>query len=177
MFWTHRFTAPWQTEAWREQMRGQLRPNAYLRLVENRFVTSESTFVDMAWWDACVDPGLAPLLSSTSLLVWIGVDASTKRDSTTIVAVAWDDEHKKIRPVAHRIFKPSSDDPLDFEATIEATVIEFSRRFAVREVRFDPWQMAASAQRLRAAGVRMVEMPQTTANLTGMGSGLYELIK
>jgi len=53
-FWTHELTAPWQTEAWREQMRAQLRPNAFLRLIENRWVTSESTFIDMAWWDACV---------------------------------------------------------------------------------------------------------------------------
>jgi len=28
MFWTHRPVAPWQTEAWLEQMRSQLRPNA-----------------------------------------------------------------------------------------------------------------------------------------------------
>ena len=56
MYWTHGFTAPWQTEAWREQMRGQLRPNAYLRLVENRWVSSETTFIDMESWDACCQP-------------------------------------------------------------------------------------------------------------------------
>jgi hypothetical protein len=28
--------APWQTDEWRVQMREQLRPNAYLRLIENR---------------------------------------------------------------------------------------------------------------------------------------------
>jgi hypothetical protein len=36
MFWSHEFVAPWQTDAWREQMRATLRPNAYLRLIENR---------------------------------------------------------------------------------------------------------------------------------------------
>ena len=34
----------------------QLRPNAYLRLIENRWVSSDSTFVEMEWWDACIDP-------------------------------------------------------------------------------------------------------------------------
>src|SRR5262249_430955 len=47
-FWSHDPVAPWPPPAWLEQMRQQLRPNAYLRLIENRWVTSESPFVDMA---------------------------------------------------------------------------------------------------------------------------------
>ena len=46
MFWSHEPVAPWQTAEWRAQMRGQLRPNAFLRMIENRFATSESSFVD-----------------------------------------------------------------------------------------------------------------------------------
>jgi hypothetical protein len=49
LYWTHQFTAPWQTEEWREQMREQLLPNAYLRLIENRWVSTESSFVDLTW--------------------------------------------------------------------------------------------------------------------------------
>ena len=37
-FWSHTPIAPWQTEAWLAAMRRSLRPNAYLRLVENRRV-------------------------------------------------------------------------------------------------------------------------------------------
>ena len=51
-FWSHTPIAPWQTEAWLAEMRRSLRPNAYLRLVENRFVGSESSFIDLASWDA-----------------------------------------------------------------------------------------------------------------------------
>jgi hypothetical protein len=40
--------APWQTKAWRAEMRRSLRPNAYLRMIENRFVTTESTFATLA---------------------------------------------------------------------------------------------------------------------------------
>jgi hypothetical protein len=54
MAWHHRPIAPWQTPEWLEQMRQQLRPNAYLRLIENRFVSSESTFVDVR---SLRDPG------------------------------------------------------------------------------------------------------------------------
>ena len=60
MFWSHSPVAPWQTAEWLEQMRAQLRPNAYMRLIENRWVTSESTFVPIEWWDACIDADLHP---------------------------------------------------------------------------------------------------------------------
>jgi phage terminase large subunit-like protein len=177
MFWTHDFTAPWQTEEWREQMRGQLRPNAYLRLVENRWVTSESTFIDMGWWDRCIETGASPILADRTLPVWIGIDASTKRDSTAIVATTWDWQAKKVRLVFHRIFQPSREEPLDFEDTIERTVMEMHSRFNVKEVRYDPYQMAAVSQQLLKHGIPMVEFPQTVGNLTDASSNLYELIK
>jgi hypothetical protein len=75
-YWTHQPPAPWQTAAWREQMREQLRANAYLRLIENRWVSSESTFVEMVWWDACFDPDLRPVAADRVRAVWVGVDAS-----------------------------------------------------------------------------------------------------
>jgi hypothetical protein len=104
-------------------------------------------------------------------------DASVKRDSTAIVAVTWDDELKKARLVMHRIFQPTRDEPLDFEATIEATLTDLEKRFRVREVRYDPYQMQAVAQRLTRNGVPMVEFNQTSANLTEASTNLYELIK
>jgi phage terminase large subunit-like protein len=177
MFWTHEPVAPWQTPAWLTQMRGQLRPNAYLRLIENRFVTSESTFVDPDWLDACTDAGATPIVADQSLSVWLGVDASVKRDSTAIVAVTWDSEAKKVRLVGHRIFQPSAADPIDFEMMVESTIREFASRFNVREVRYDPYQMQASAQRLTRDGVAMVEFPQSVPNLTEASTNLYELVK
>jgi hypothetical protein len=35
MFWSHEPVAPWQTPEWLGQMREQLRPNAFLRMIEN----------------------------------------------------------------------------------------------------------------------------------------------
>jgi phage terminase large subunit-like protein len=177
MFWSHQPIAPWQTPQWIDQMRGQLRPNAFLRMIENRFVSTESTFVDMDWWDACVDHGVGPVVTQRELPVWVGVDASVKRDSTAVVAVSFDQKAKKVRLVAHRIFQPTPDKPLDFEATIETAVRDLCRRFTVRGVHYDPYQMASVAQRLSVAGIPMREYPQTVSNLTAMGSNLYELIK
>jgi len=177
MLWTHDFVAPWQDEAWREQMRKQLRPNAYLRLIENRWVSGGETFVTTEVWDACVDQTVTPVVSNPGLSVWVGIDASTKHDSTAVVACAWDAAAKKVRLVAHRIFQPSPDDPLDFESTVEATVLELMRRFAVVSVKYDPYQMLAVAQRLMRAGAPMHEFPQTVGNLTEASSNLYELIR
>jgi phage terminase large subunit-like protein len=177
LYWTHEFTASWQTTEWREQMRETLRPNAYLRLIENRWVTTESEFIDIAWWDRCTDLAAGPLIEDRQLPVWLGVDASTKRDSTAIVACTYDRGAKKVRLVWHRTFQPSPEEPLDFEHTVEATIIDLSRRFRLRQVRFDPYQMQASAQRLTGRGVPTQEFPQTVGNLTEASSNLYELVK
>ena len=53
MFWSHDPVAPWQTDAWVAEMRRSLRPNQFLRMIENRFVTTESSFVEMRAWDRC----------------------------------------------------------------------------------------------------------------------------
>jgi phage terminase large subunit-like protein len=177
LYWTHKPVAPWQSPEWLEQMRQQHRPNAYLRQIENRWVTSESSFVELEWWDKCVSPAITPIIADKDIHIWVGVDASVKRDSTAVVAVTWDKELKKVRLVCHRIFQPSPDEPLDFENTIEATIRDLRKRFILREVRFDPYQMAAVSQRLQRDGIRMVEYPQSVPNLTDASTNLYELIK
>jgi hypothetical protein len=177
LYWSHEPIAPWQDERWLAEMRRSLRPNQYLRMIQNRFVSTESTFIDLAWWDACVDPQVRPLLADRTLEVYVGVDASVKRDSTAIVAASWDAKANKVRLLWHRIFQPTPTDPLDFEATVEATLLDLVRCFRVREVRFDPYQMQAVAQRLVASGVPMVEFPQSVPNLTAASQNLFELIK
>ena len=87
----------------------------------------------MAWYDACVDADLHPELTDPRLPVWCGVDASVKRDSTAIVAVTFDQSAEGPSRLASH-FPALPDDPLDFEKTIERTLLELNRRFWVREV-------------------------------------------
>jgi phage terminase large subunit-like protein len=91
--------------------------------------------------------------------------------------VTWERKTQRVRLVAHRVFQPSPDKPLDFEAAIEDTLLEFKRRFMVRGVYYDPYQMQASAQRLRRAGLSIEEFPQSPPNLTQASQGLYELFE
>lgn len=176
-FWTHEPIAPWQTPEWIEQMRATMRPTAFQRMIRNNFVTSDSPFIGMDWFDACVDPALKAAFIDRSVPVWVGVDASVKRDSTAIAAVTWDRQAQKCRLLWHSIFQPTKDDPIDFEEQVEATIFDLHKRFRVKLVRYDPFQMAASAQRLAKAGVKMEEYPQSVPNITAASQNLYELIK
>ena len=177
MFHTHSCLAPWQTDEWREQMREQLRPNAFLRMIENRFVSGEDNFVPMEWWDACVVKDYSPVVADKDMAVSVGLDAGYRHDYTAVVVCTYDKETKKVYLVWHKIFRPTKGKELDFEATVEATLLDLKRRFRVREVRYDPYQMVAVAQRLKKSGLRMVEFPQTVGNLTEASSNLYDLIK
>jgi phage terminase large subunit-like protein len=176
MFWSHEPVAPWQRADWLAEMRRSQRPNQYLRMVENRWVTTESNFVAMEDWDRCVDSNNGRHVTNRGLSIWVGVDASVKHDSTAIVAVSWDRPAEKVRLVQHRIFQPSPDDPLNFEDTIEATLLELRARFHVVKVLFDPWQMQSVSQRLRRVGLPIEEYAQSTANLTAASQNLYELV-
>jgi phage terminase large subunit-like protein len=176
MFWSHKPIAPWQDEAWLTSMRRQ-RASAYQRQVLNQFASSSSQFIEMDWWRRCVDPNYSPVLTDKTSPILVGVDASTKHDSTALVAVTWDRRLNKVRQVTHKIFQPSPQRPLDFEASIEATLIDWARKFRLLKVLYDPYQMAPVAQRLTKVGVPMREFPQTPGNLTLIGTALYDLIR
>ena len=177
MFWSHEPIAPWQTPSWLAEMRKAMRPNQYIRQIENRFVTTESAFVDMANWDRCVQSSWRPVIQDKSMYCWVGVDASFKHDSTAVVGVTWDRASKQVRQLWHRIFQPTPDKPLQFEATIDATLKELSHRFQFQQILFDPWQMQSVAQRLTAARLPVQEFPQTSGNLTAASQNLYDLIQ
>jgi phage terminase large subunit-like protein len=165
--------APWQTPEWVEEMRRTMRPSAFARQMLNEFVSSESSFIDLSAWDSCVTLHAPPIEWQP---IWIGVDASVKRDSTALVAVAINEKTQCVKLVAHRTFVPSPNDPIDFEATVEQTIHEWKKRFFVRCVYFDPYQMVAVAQRLKKAGIPIEEFPQSIPNLTAATSNLFDLI-
>jgi phage terminase large subunit-like protein len=60
---------------------------------------------------------------------------------------------------------------------IEDTIRDLHKQYRVCEVWYDPYQMQASAQRLRREGVPIEAFPQSAPNLTAASQNLYELIK
>jgi phage terminase large subunit-like protein len=176
MFWSHKPVAPWQDEDWLISMRRE-RASAYARQVLNEFASSSSQFVDLNKWDRCVDQSSGRLSADLFLPVFIGVDASFKHDSTAIAAVAFDSARQQVRLVTHRIFQPTSNEPLDFEITIEAYLLDLNRRFQVQQILFDPWQMQSVAQRLQKQNLPIEEFPQSSPNLTAASQNLFDLIE
>ena len=175
--WHTEPVAPWQDERWLAEMRRSLRPSAYARMIMNEFVSPESKFIDLSAWDACMQPSLVPVVKDRSLSVWVGVDASTKRDSTALVACTFDRKTSCVRLIAHKVFTPTPGDPIDFEATVEKTLRDWHARFQIRQILFDPYQMAAVSQRLARERLPIEEYPQTLPNLTAATSNLFDLIR
>jgi phage terminase large subunit-like protein len=174
-FWSHRRLAPWQTRAWIDEMARTLRPPQYQRLIENRWTSSESTFIEMPVWDSCVDPDTRPLAGDKSLRVWVGMDLGWKHDSTALVVVALDGD--VIQLVDHVVFTPTKNAPLDIEATAEAAVRSFAERFDLACVGYDPWQAVDVTQRLTRAHLNMVPIAQSPQNQTPMASQLIDVLK
>ena len=160
-FWTHDMVAPWQDERWLQLMARSLRPVQYTRMIGNAFTASESGFIDMAWWDAISDRFLGHMIADPNLLVYAAVDASVKRDSTALVAVTWDKDNQRVRLATHKIFQPNPDAPLDFEQTIEATLLDWHRRYNLKTVWYDPfrWSPRRSAWCARACAWRSTYNP------------------
>lgn len=155
-----------------------LRPGTFARLHLNAWQSGEEAFVTAQDWDSCVVAGLTPLLpeQASKFTLSVGVDAATKGDCAAVVAVASDPNG--LRLVRHRIWMPRKGEPLDLEETVEAFLLDLRRSgYRIGSVIYDPYQMARSSQTLRKAGLRMVEMPQTSANLTAAGQNLFELIR
>jgi len=63
------------------------------------------------------------------------------------------------------------------DATLGEHVRELASRFNLRGCFYDPWQMTALSQQLTKDGIKMVEFPQSSGNLTRAGDHLLDLIR
>jgi phage terminase large subunit-like protein len=176
MFWTHQqINRSPDTLQWAEDQKRDARPSAYTRQVLNQWVSSESKFIDGEMYDRCVDPLARPCLIDQSLTVFAGLDASLRHDTSALVGVTYDWKEKRVRVVAHKLFRPHGRD-IDF-GEVQKAVLDFRSHFALVSVAFDPWQLQAIAQILRTHGIPMVELNQTSGNLTAAADLLFELFQ
>ena len=174
-YWDHVPRMAWQTAHYYTTQRAQLRPTAYLRLHENAWTTSESTFIDGPLWDGCVDPAHYPAPPNRRLPVVLGIDAAVKRDCSAVVALtqAGDGRWPLVK---HRIWTPTPLQPVNLDL-IEQFVFAMFAQYDVLLVLADPFQMQSSIGRLAAAGVPIVEYTQTPGNLTMMATALSDALK
>lgn len=175
-YWSHKNKASWITNKYlREQRRRPgMRPNVYLRLHENRWISYESSFIDINFWDSCVQTDHRPLLADKSKRLFIGVDVGLRKDTTGVVAVY--KEQNRIYLAAHRCWKPTRKKPVKL-SEVEAYISMLHTNFQIAELRYDPSQFERSAEILRSQGIKLERFDQTVKRLTYMSQNLYSLIK
>jgi hypothetical protein len=173
-YWDHEPRMEWQTPDYYARQKRSLRPGTYLRLHENRWSTAQEIFITPELWNPCIDPELSPIIRGHQLFV--GVDASTKHDSSAVVAVRWDEAGEKLLLASHRIWQPSPKEPLNLEETIENHLRELHNGSSLQEVLCDPYQLHRSITTLVAAGLPIREFPQSVPNTTLMGQTLFDLL-
>jgi phage terminase large subunit-like protein len=116
------------------------------------------------------------------LPMYIGFDASTRRDSTAIVMTQKDDTGLvSVRGKAwERPIEPNTGKPVEGWRVPKEEIKEYLRELCatwdVRAVAYDPWSFAWTADELEAEGIPMIEVPQVPSRLAPATQGLYELI-
>ena len=111
----------------------------------------------------------------STLQVIIAFDGSSKRDSTAI-AVVTPNGDDGVRLLGHKIFVPSKDEPIDFEA-VESVLLDYKSKYPRCTIVFDSTQLEFMMQRLRRAGLSCEEFKQTPQNITAMTQVLFDLIR
>jgi len=181
-YWSHEPHMPWQTEDYYENARNTERPNSYLRLHENRWTTSREVFIPIEWWEA------AEKHLQQSAEIWeehpyaktplyIGIDASSKRDCTAAMAVAPDTKLGKIALVFHKIWTPVEGEILNLEETLEPFILRMSKRFKIKDISCDPSHMYQIIVRLRNKGLPVNEFSQTDSGMTQASQHLFDLLR
>lgn len=153
--WITRHLLPWQTNedgiAYYAQEAGNLHPNQYRRMHENKWVSSLESFVQPEWWDAC--KGDYPEFDARTPLV-LGMDAGVSNDTFAMVGVSRIGD--QTYPRFARVWKPPKGGSIDFGAPDgpEMTIRnEILKQYNVVQICYDSYQLHDMATRLRNDGL------------------------
>jgi phage terminase large subunit-like protein len=166
---------PWVTPNYLTLQKKRLRDSSFRRMHRNEWVSSEEQFIDAATIDACINPNHSRGQKYDGP-VCIGLDVGPKHDCTAVAVVGKADD-ETLCIVDHAVFTPPKGGTLDLEKTFENLLVIYQKEYDIRAVYFDPYQAIRSAQTLRKKGLRMVEYPQTVANLVQIADTLQGLLK
>lgn len=174
---------PWQkgerAEAYYRTEAESLTPESYHRVHLNEWVGSTSAFVDAAWWNACQDPRIPPLVrGSVKPELVLAVDGAVSGDCTALVAVS---RHPVLRDdVVVRYAKAWTPPPggkLDYALTIGPELDRLCQDYNVLTVVYDPYQMHDLMTQERKKGLsRILEFSQGKQRMEA-DKLLYDLIK
>ena len=170
----------WLDPARLEGERRRLPESSYRRLFLNEWAASEDRLANEDDLAACVDGEAAHQTPAPGVRYIVCVDIGLKHDRT-------------VAAVCHAEKLPGSDRPrvvLDRMgvwqgnrlrsvqlSTVEAWIEQASREYNRARIRFDPWQAAGMAQRLKARGLPVEEFTFTAATVGRLATTLLQLIR
>ncbi len=180
VYWDHECRMPWQTEEFLEEARRSERPASYLRLFENRWVTSHEAFMPVEWWDCAAEK------YKQSAELWhehpyrkapcyIAVDAGIKRDCTAVMGVTFDPKIGKVILLFHKIWKPIKGEPLDLDITLDPFIRKAWKDYNVKEIACDPSQLLQMKKRWEKDGMKVYEVTQAGKEMTNASQLLFDL--
>ena len=178
-------------------------PGQFKRIHEDEWVSAESAFVEIQWWDDCTNP--LPLVPGEKTPLVIALDAAVTGDCFGLVVVSRDPDNPKegVAERAARKWDPPKGGAIDFREP-EAAVRELCGQrwfpdggdtpapwqsgvegkwrkvpgagYTVAEVAYDPYQLHDFATRLQKEGVAWFRpFPQGIDRLKA-DKALYDLI-
>lgn len=188
-YWDHEPRMPWQTPEYYDGQLKTLRPSAYLRLHENRWVTSNEQFFPIELYDKAVE-NFAEYLEREPMSadiwlehpyrknpIFIAVDTGLKHDCTAIIGVTSDPREGKIIKMFHKIWTPVDGEVLDLEETVEPYLLRMWKTFNIADIACDPSQMLQVITKLRAIGLPMTEFVQSESGMIAASGLLFDLFQ
>lgn len=126
-------------------------PGQYRRLHRNEWISGESEFIPIQWWDACQDKAVPLVPGDLSPLV-IALDAAVSGDCFGLTVGRREPPLNGtpgdvVRVLLAKAWKPPKGKALDY-AEVEKTLRELVAHFNVVEVTYDPYQLHEMATRL-----------------------------
>lgn len=149
-------------------------PNQFTRLHKNQWVSAESAFVPIEWYDACNNP--LPLRPGEKTPLVMALDAAVSGDCFGAVVVSRDPLNKEgvaVRTV--RKWTPPPGGKIDYDGPRQF-VKDFCKQHNVVEVCYDPYQLHDFCTRLQKEGVAWCNPFDQGEKRLKADKGLYDLI-
>jgi len=161
-----------------QEARDSERPLSFMRLFRNLWVSAESVFCPLDWWEACKDPELTSLRPTKDVACYVGCDAAVKAKGDDVAVIAVYRQGDRVNVGWYKLWKGSErKQELRLDQTVEPYLLRQAERYNLRQVYYDPRFMTTVANRLRDKGLPMVEVVQSRPVLGPLGQGLYNLVQ
>lgn len=170
---------------------------AFLAKRLNVWVAGDVDAVPMELWNRAAAP--VDLDALRGVPCWIGLDLASKSDLAAVVAVFVRGEHVLVRPKfylpsgvveSHPLGKTAhfagwvdaghitvtDGDIIDY-SVIRDDLLELAKRVECQEIDYDPFQATHIVMELQAAGLTLVEIPQTVRHLSAPFKNTLDLLR